>query len=118
MSIILATAVGKMFSKGKDTKGRVNPDQEVYDLRQNRRSQSMMNTIMRNNDRSNNKSAGTGSYARKGAAGASRGPTVAQQVAARAAAKLKAKKAKGQARRKKYEAAETMAKKMKLIFVD
>jgi hypothetical protein len=39
-------------------------------------------------------------------------------VAARAAAKLKAKKAKGQARRKKYEAAETMAKKMKLIFVD
>ena len=124
MSIILATAVGKMFSKGKDTKGRVNPDQEVYDLRQNRRSQSMIDTLRRNSDRSNNKSAGTGSYARKGAAGAagaagaSRGPTVAQQVAARAAAKLKAKKAKGQARRKKYEAAETMAKKMKLIFVD
>ena len=121
MSIILATAVGKMFSKGKDTKGRVNPDQEVYDLRQNRRSQSMIDTLRRNSDRSNNKSAGTGSYARKGAAGAagaSRGPTVVQQVAARAAAKLKAKKAKGQARRKKYEAAETMAKKMKLIFVD
>lgn len=88
------------------------------DAARDNRSRDMMNTVMRNNDRSNNKSAGTGSYARRGSTGASRGPTVAQQVAARAAAKLKAKKAKGQSRRKKYEAAETMAKKMKLIFVD
>ena len=91
------------------------------DAARDNRSRDMIDTLRRNNERSNNKSAGTGSYARKGAAGAagaSRGPTVAQQVAARAAAKLKAKKAKGQDRRKKYEAAETMAKKMKLIFVD
>jgi hypothetical protein len=47
---------------------------------------------------------------------APRGPTVAEQVAARKAAKLAARKKKGQAQRKKYEAAGTMAKKMKLLF--
>ena len=50
------------------------------------------------------------------------GPTpdqlIAQQVAAERAAKRAAKKRMGKARRKKYEAAQTMAKKMKLIFVD
>lgn len=45
-----------------------------------------------------------------------RGPTVAEQVAARKAAKLAARKKKGQEQRKKYEAAGTMAKKMKLLF--
>ena len=50
------------------------------------------------------------------------GPTpdqlVAQQVAAARAAKKAAKRRMGRERRKKYEAAETMAKKMKLLFVD
>lgn len=43
-----------------------------------------------------------------------KGPTAAQKAAAEREAKIK----KGKARRKKYEAAQTMAKKMKLIFVD
>ena len=43
-----------------------------------------------------------------------KGPTAAQKAAAEKEAKIK----KGKARRKKYEAAQTMAKKMKLIFVD
>ena len=50
------------------------------------------------------------------------GPTpdqlVARQVAAARAAKKAARRKIGRERRKKYEAAETMAKKMKLIFVD
>lgn len=47
-----------------------------------------------------------------------KGPTDAQKAASEAAAKAAARKLKGQARRKKYEAAQTMAKKMKLIFLD
>ena len=82
----------------------------------NKRASDMMDTAMRNNDRSNNKSAGTGSYARKGGGGVARGPTVAEQAAARKAAKLAARKSKGQAARKKYEQAMTQAKKMKLLF--
>ena len=73
---------------------------------------AMMKDIQARNEQSNNMSA------KSRGGGGSKGPTVADQVAARAAAKLKAKKAKGQARRKKYEAAGSMAKKMKLIFVD
>jgi len=46
------------------------------------------------------------------------GPTPEQQVASDRAAEKEAKIKKGKARRKKYEAAQTMAKKMKLIFVD
>jgi hypothetical protein len=50
------------------------------------------------------------------------GPTsdqlIAQKVAAERASKRAARKKIGKARRKKYEAAQTMAKKMKLIFVD
>ena len=46
------------------------------------------------------------------------GPTPEQQVASARAAEREAKIKKGKARRKKYEAAQTMAKKMKLIFVD
>lgn len=46
------------------------------------------------------------------------GPTPEQQVASARAAEKEAKIKKGKARRKKYEAAQTMAKKMKLIFVD
>ena len=47
-----------------------------------------------------------------------KGPTAAQKVASDRAAEKEAKIKKGKARRKKYEAAQTMAKKMKLIFVD
>ena len=47
-----------------------------------------------------------------------KGPTAAQKVASARAAEKEAKIKKGKARRKKYEAAQTMAKKMKLIFVD
>jgi len=43
---------------------------------------------------------------------------IAQQVAAERAAKRAAKKRMGKARRKKYEAAQTMVKKMKLLFTD
>ncbi len=120
--MIIAAVLKDVLSGGaKYPKGRGAPVAMAKKNRDAKKRNDMINTVMRNNDRSNNKSAGTGSYAGRGAtgaAGAAKGPTVAQQVAARAAAKLKAKKAKGQARRKKYEAAETMAKKMKLIFVD
>lgn len=117
--MIIGAILKDVLSGGaKYPKGRGAPVAMAKKNRDAKKSSDMMNTVMRNNDRSNNKSAGTGSYAGRGGTGASRGPTVAQQVAARAAAKLKAKKAKGQSRRKKYEAAETMAKKMKLIFVD
>ena len=47
---------------------------------------------------------------------APRAPTAAEKAAAKKAAKLAARKKKGQAQRKKYEAAGTMAKKMKLLF--
>jgi|TARA_R110000737_G_scaffold135624_1_gene166665 uncharacterized protein YciI len=50
------------------------------------------------------------------------GPTpdqlIARRVAAKRAEKRAARKRIGKARRKKYEAARTMAQKMKLIFVD
>jgi hypothetical protein len=65
---------------------------------------------------SNNSDDGPG-YASRPA-----GPTpdqlVAQQVAAARAAKRAAKRRMGRERRKKYEAAETMVKKMKLLFTD
>lgn len=117
--MIIAAMLKNVLSGGtKSNDSKAMRPRSRGDAARDNRSRDMMKTVMRNNDRSNNKSAGTGSYAGRGATGAAKGPTVAQQVAARAAAKLKAKKAKGQARRKKYEAAETMAKKMKLIFVD
>ena len=117
--MILGAILKDILSSGtKSNDTKVMRPRSRNDAARDNRSRAMMDTVMRNNERSNNKSAGTGSYAGRGSTGASRGPTVAQQVAARAAAKLKAKKAKGQSRRKKYEAAETMAKKMKLIFVD
>jgi len=47
---------------------------------------------------------------------APRAPTAAEKLAAKKAAELAARKKKGQAFRKKYEAAGTMAKKMKLLF--
>jgi len=116
--LVAAILKGVLSGGAKSNDSKAMRPRSRGDAARDNRSRDMIDTVMRNNERSNNKSAGTGSYARRGAAGASRGPTVAQQVAARAAAKLKAKKAKGQSRRKKYEAAETMSKKMKLIFVD
>jgi hypothetical protein len=66
---------------------------------------------------SSNQSDDGPGYARRPA-----GPTpdqlIAQQVAAERAAKRAAKKRMGKARRKKYEAAQTMVKKMKLLFTD
>ena len=109
--MILGAILKDILSSGtKSNDTKVMRPRSRNDAARDNRSRDMIDTLRRNNERSNN--------ARKGAVGASRGPTVAQQVAARAAEKLKAKKAKGQSRRKKYEAAETMAKKMKLIFVD
>ena len=88
--------------------GRYTPQETRARSAQQRDFHSKM---MRDNDRSNNKSAGT-------SRGASRGPTAAEQVASARAAEKAAMKKKGKARRKKYEAAQTMAKKMKLIFLD
>jgi len=120
--VVNARKIVSAIKKYNKTTADLDPFGGRYTPQENRQraasQRSFNEKMIRDSDRSNNKSAGTGSYAGRGATGAAKGPTVAQQVAARAAAKLKAKKAKGQARRKKYEAAETMAKKMKLIFVD
>jgi len=99
---------GKTDPKMKDPRYRPT----LNDTKRNKRAASMLKDMQAQNEHSNKMSA------RSRGGGGSKGPTVADQVAARAAAKLKAKKAKGQARRKKYEAAGSMAKKMKLIFVD
>tara|TARA_R110002124_G_scaffold86649_5_gene223875 strand:- start:469 stop:834 length:366 start_codon:yes stop_codon:yes gene_type:complete len=120
MSIVLA---GKIISGIKDY-NKKTADLEPFGGRytpQEKRTRAtsqkvFMDKMMRDSDRSNNKSAGTGSYARKGGGGVARGPTVAEQVAARKAAKLAARKSKGQAQRKKYEQAMTQDKKMKLLF--
>ena len=103
-------SVGRLFSGASKPRGA--PVAMAKEARRNKRAASMLVDMQAQNEHSNKMSA------RSRGGGGSRGPTVAEQVAARAAAKLKAKKAKGQARRKKYEAAGSMAKKMKLIFVD
>ena len=84
----------------------------LNDTERNKRSRAMNKTLLRNSNRSNNKSA------RTGGGGSAKKLTGAQIYAAQQARKKKAMAVKGRARRKKYEAAETMAKKMKLIFVD
>lgn len=98
----MAQVFGNFFSatnkKNADLEpfgGKYTP-MEKYESKKKR--QAMLEKMMSSNDKSSKP----------------KGPSSAQL----AAAKLKAKKEKGQARRKKYEAAQTMAKKMKLIFVD
>ena len=115
--MIVAAILKNVLSGGaKYPTGRGAPIAMASKNRDAKKRNDMMDTVMRNNERSNNKSAGTGSYARKGGGGVARGPTVAEQVAARKAAKLAARKSKGQAQRKKYEQAMTQDKKMKLLF--
>jgi hypothetical protein len=92
-------SVGRAFSGASKPRGA--PIAMKKSTERSRRSAALLKEMMAQDD-------GPG-YSR-----APRAPTAAQL----AAAKLKAKKEKGQARRKKYEAAQTMAKKMKLIFVD
>ena len=83
--------------------GRYTPQEE----RARAASQkSFHDRMMRSNDKDDNRSR------------VPPGPTPEQQVASARAAEKAAKIKKGKARRKKYEAAQTMAKKMKLIFVD
>lgn len=110
--MLLGGIIKDVLSGGaKYPKGRGAPVAMAKKNRDAKKRSDMMDTVMRNNDRSNNKSAGT-------SRGASRGPTAAEQVASARAAEKAAMKKKGKARRKKYEAAQTMAKKMKLIFLD
>ena len=114
--MIVAAILGKILSGGaKYPTGKHDLAMASRNSDAKKRRNEAMDKMMRDNDRSNNKSAGTGSYARSGG-GAARGPTAAEQVAAARAAKLAARKKKGQAGRKKYEQAMTQTKKMKLLF--
>jgi len=120
--VVVAGKIVSAIKKYNKTTADLDPFGGRYTPQENRQraasQKSFMENLNRNSDRSNNKSAGTGSYAGRGATGAAKGPTPEQQVASARAAEREAKIKKGKARRKKYEAAQTMAKKMKLIFVD
>ena len=114
ISLDISNAVGNfqnaVFGASPSRRPNLRPDF-------NRRAQNQANLKSMMDKASSNKSDDGPGYAQKPA-----GPTpdqlVAQQVAAARAAKKAAKRRMGKERRKKYEAAETMVKKMKLLFTD
>jgi len=91
-------SVGRAFSGASKPRGA--PVSMKKSTLRSRKSAAMLKNMMANSNKSDD------------------GPTPEQQVASARAAEREAKIKKGKARRKKYEAAQTMAKKMKLIFVD
>ncbi len=113
ISLDISNAVGNfqnaVFGASPSRRPNLRPD---FD----RRAQNQANLQRMMNDASSNKSDDGPGYRR--AAGPTPDQLVAQQVAAARAAKKAAKRRMGRERRKKYEAAETMVKKMKLLFVD
>ena len=100
-------SVGRAFSGASKPRGA--PIAMKKSTQRSRRSAALLKDMMAQSNKSDD---GPG-YSR-----APRAPTAEEQVAADRAAKKEAMKKKGKARRKKYEAAQTMAKKMKLIFLD
>ena len=100
-------SVGRAFSGASKPRGA--PVSMKKSTLRSRKSAAMLKNMMANSNKSDD---GPG-YSRAPA-----GPTPEQQIASARAAEKEAKIKKGKARRKKYEAAQTMAKKMKLIFVD
>jgi len=112
ISLDISNAVGNFqnaaFGASPSRRPNLRPD-----FNRRARNQANLRSMMANSNKSDD---GPG-YARRPA-----GPTpdqlVAQQVAAARAAKKAAKRRMGRERRKKYEAAETMVKKMKLLFTD
>ena len=92
-------SVGRAFSGASKPRGA--PVSMKKRTLRSRKSAAMLKNMMANSNKSD-----------------SAGPTPEQQIASARAAEKEAKIKKGKARRKKYEAAQTMAKKMKLIFVD
>ena len=114
ISLDISNAVGNfqnaVFGASPSRRPNLRPDRD-------RRARNEANLKNMMDKASSNKSDDGPGYARRPA-----GPTpdqlIAQQVAAERAAKRAAKKRMGKARRKKYEAAQTMVKKMKLLFTD
>lgn len=113
ISLDISNAVGNfqnaVFGASPSRRPNLRPDRD-------RRARNQANLKSMMADASSNKSDDGPGYRRT--AGPTPDQLVAQQVAAARAAKKAAKRKMGKERRKKYEAAETMAKKMKLIFVD
>jgi len=105
--MIIAAILKNVLSGGtKSNDSKAMRPRSRGDAARDNRLNDMMKTIMRSNEKDDRRNR------------APAGPTPEQQVASARAAEKEAKIKKGKARRKKYEAAQTMAKKMKLIFVD
>ena len=113
ISLDISNAVGNfqnaVFGASPSRRPNLRPDRD----RRARNEANLKNMMDR---ASSNKSDDGPGYRRN--AGPTPDQLIAQQVAAERAAKRAAKKRMGKARRKKYEAAQTMVKKMKLLFTD
>lgn len=114
ISLDISNAVGNfqnaVFGASPSRRPNLRPDRD-----RRARNEANLKKMMSSGAASNKSDDGPG-YRRT--AGPTPDQLVAQQVAAERAAKRAAKKRMGKARRKKYEAAQTMVKKMKLLFED